>query len=431
MDAQARTVLAEVDRAAPEALETLQALIRIPSTLGQERPAQLLLAERLRALGLAPSLWDVNPDALAGHPGAGYPLLGYGDRPNLTATLPAAGTGGRSLILNGHVDVVSPEPAHLWSRDPWGGTLEAGRVYGRGAGDMKGGICQILLALTALCRSGVTLAAPIEIQFVIEEECTGHGTLACLLGGPTADGVIIPEPRGLTAGVATMGALWFRVTVRGAAGHVQFGAQGNAIEKACELVRTLKQLEVEWNRRPRPSAFADLARPVTLSVGTIQGGDWPSSVPAECTLAARLAFYPGVSVEVVRDEVTATVRAAAEADPWLREHPPEVEFYGLQAEGAEVGLAGAALLETLGECHREVTGQPLRTVAVAACNDTRHYNLYARRPAVTYGPTAANTHGIDEYVEWDSVVLGAKVLALFCLAWAGARSSRAYSFPSC
>lgn len=429
MDAQARSALAAVDQAAAEALETLRALIRIPSTLGHERPVQLLLADRLRALGLTPSLWDLDPDTLARHPGSTRPLLGYRDRPNLTATLPAVGTGGRSLILNGHVDVVSPEPARLWSRDPWGGVVEAGRVYGRGAGDMKGGLCQILLALAALRRSGVALAAPIEVQCVIEEECTGHGTLACLLRGAPADGVIVPEPRGLTAGVATMGVLWFRITVRGRAGHVQFGARGSAIEGACELIRALKQIEEEWNRRPRPPAFADLVRPVTLNVGIIEGGDWPSSVPAECALAGRLSFYPGTPLQRVRDDVTATVRAAAQADPWLRDHPPEVEFYGLQAEGAEMAPEGRVLLEALGDCHREVTGEPLRAVAVAATNDTRHYNLYAGRPAVTYGPAAANAHGIDEHVEWESVIAGAKTLALFCLAWAGARSPQAYSFP--
>ena len=157
---------------------------------------------------------------------------------------------GRSLILNGHIDVVPEGPHEMWSRNPFDAVVKDGWMYGRGAGDMKAGIILNLYALRALRALGYQPAADVYQQSVVEEECTGNGALACLQRGYRADAAIIPEPSGGTMTIAQVGVMWFQVKVTGHPVHVyKADAGSNAIESAYRLIQQLRELEKKWNEK--------------------------------------------------------------------------------------------------------------------------------------------------------------------------------------
>jgi len=414
-------VLAEIERREETMLSFLQALVRQPSTLGNEMGAQQIVYRKLRSLGLPAELWEPRLDLLRTHPAFAPVEWSYEGRPNVTAVYKARSGGGRSLVLNGHIDVVSPEPLWGWTHDPWGAEIVGRRLYGRGAGDMKGGIAMAVLALEAIIAADVGLHGDVFVETVLEEECCGNGTLACRLCGYSAgaDAAIITEPCALSANVADMGVMWFRVRVRGSSGHVGRAHEANnAIEKCFPLILALRDLEREMNQQISHPAYTEHEHPVNLNVGTIKGGDWPSSVPAECAFVCRLSFEPGVPYKDVRQRVKVRIMQAAQKDPWLRQTPPRVEYYGFQADGSVIDK-DAELLQVLGSSHRKVAGEEMRCSVSTALTDMRYFNLYTDIPATSYGPVGANIHNVDEYVELDSIVTGAKTLALFMLDWCG------------
>ncbi len=418
--------LEHVDSNFDAQVNLLQRLVALPSVRGAEAPVQLELARELDAAGLTSETYDVNPHALAHLPGFSKPEWDYEGRPNLAAQWTGRG-GGRSLLLQGHVDVVPATPLAHWTRNQWGGEIEAGRLYGRGAADMKAGISAIVYAVRALREAGAELAGNVLLDFVIEEECTGNGALASLerrklAAAPrVADAAVIPEPFGQTKLIAQVGVLWVRVKVRGAAAHV-LGASGpqavNAVQKAQLVIAAINELEREANSRLRPPLWRDLTHPLNYNVGTITAGDWPSTVPAECTLEVRLSVFPGESLEAARERFKSGVLSACQADEWLAAHPPEMTFFAFDAEGFELGET-EEILETLTAAHEGLLGQPLHPYVSTATTDARYYNLYYGVPATCYGPVGGNLHAPDEWVDLESVREVTKVLSGTILDWCG------------
>lgn len=412
-------VLAEVDRRFSDTVVFLQELVRQPSVLGNERGAQELVFARMQEMGLEVEMWDLDPAVLSNHPLFGPLAVGYEGRPNVTAAWPAAAPGGRSLILNGHIDVVSPEPLANWSHGPWEATIEGDWMYGRGAADMKSGVAAMLLAVEAVRAAGVGLRGDVIVESVIEEECTGNGALACALRGLRADAALVPEPMDLRASLATVGVIWFRVRTQGQASHVLAADTAvNAIEKMIPIIAGLRQLESDLNAEERPPAYRHLPHPVNLNIGVMHSGDWPSTVPSACIMEGRLACLPGVSVAETQGRVRQAVAEAAQADPWLRENLPEVEFFGFRAEPSVVDPAAEAM-QVLAGCHKRVVGDKLLFVAGTATTDQRFFLNNLGMPATSYGPVGENGHAGEERVLVPSIAQVARVLALYLVRWCG------------
>ena len=232
----------------------------------------------------------------------------------------AGAADGRSLILNGHIDVVSPEPVALWSGEPYDARVDGEWMYGRGAGDMKAGLAAMVGAVRGLQRLGLAPRAKVQLQSVVEEECTGNGALACVLAGHTADAAILTEPTKHAIWTAQVGVLWFQVRVLGAPAHAGLAdADGaDAIQASYTVIEALRGLEAELNVAP-PPLFADHAHPINLNVGMIRGGDWPSTMAGECVTHCRLATYPGETIADLKARVEQTVAAVAAAP---RARPP-------------------------------------------------------------------------------------------------------------
>lgn len=417
-DPREEKVRAAVDSLTPDIVDFTCRLVAQPSTLCNEASALAETESSWSNLGFVPERIAIDPGKLAGHPGLAPVPWDYEGRYNVVAVRRADRPGGRSALFNGHLDVVSPEPVERWDMDPFSPVVRDGWIYGRGAGDMKAGVAAMTYAVKAIERAGFGLCGPVTLEAVIEEECTGNGALACLAAGHDAGAILIPEPFGPTILTSQVGVLWFKVSLSGVPRHVLETEHGvNAIEKCFPIVERLRGLEEEINREVHPS-MAHLEHPLNLNIGKIQGGDWPSTVPAMAEIHCRLGFSPGVSFDEMRRRVEETVSRAAEGDRWLRENPPRVEFYGFRSEGHFVERNLPAL-ELLAACHRDLTGEIPADFASTCTTDLRTFVHYGKGQATCFGPVAENIHAENERVLISSVVHTARTFALFLARWCG------------
>ena len=419
-------ILAAVAAQRGEAVAFLQALVREPSLLGQEASAQALMKRHFEALGLDVRELVIDEALLREHPGYSPSIVAYEGRRNVIGVHePKAAKGGntavrgRSLILNGHIDVVPVGAERLWTRPPFEPWIDGDRLHGRGANDMKAGIVAYTMAMQALQRLGYEPAARVTLQSVIEEECTGNGALACLVAGYTADAAIIPEPFDEIMS-AQLGVMWLTLDVYGVPVHAAVAQTGiGAIEFAQYLVAELRKLEAKWNEpRHRHSMYCQHDHPINFNLGRIEGGEWSSSVSTHCRADLRLGFYPGIKPADVRSEVEALIRSAHAAHPSHASVKVDVSYHGFQAEGLVVDLQQPAL-QTLMQAHRDIAGHPVATRASTATTDVRFFHLYGQIPSTCYGPRGANIHGVDEWVSIESMQQVSAVLALFIARWCG------------
>lgn len=418
MNPSEEKVLQSVEFLADDIVDFTARLVAEPSTLGNEAPALKVMEDELVRLRYAPQRVEIEPAVLYQHHGFAPVPWSYEGRHNLAAVRPADGEGGLSALFNGHLDVVSPEPLARWDRNPFEPRVKDGWLYGRGSGDMKAGVAAMTYAVKAVESAGFGLCAPVTLEAVIEEECSGNGALACLAAGYDAQAVLIPEPFGPTILTSQVGVCWFKVSLDGVAKHALDTHSGiNAIEKCYRLMQALRKMEAELNKIPHP-AFPSNPHPVNLNIGKISGGDWPSTVPAMAEFHCRQGFLPGTSFEEIKDLITRTIDRAAATDEWLAHHPPLVEFYGFRSQGHQARLDMPAF-QVLSGCQKDLAGHPARAFASTATTDLRSFVHYGRGQATCFGPVAQNIHAENERVNIDSVLHTAKAYALFLTRWCG------------
>ncbi|WP_138470708.1 ArgE/DapE family deacylase [Poseidonocella sp. HB161398] len=395
-------------------------LVRRPSQRGAEHAVQDLVFAELSRRGLAMERFAMDRAALARHPGAGAWSDSHSEAPIVTGIHRPKAETGRSLILQGHVDVVPTGPEALWTSPPYEAEIRDGRMYGRGAGDMKSGLACAIAALDALRACGWQPAATLYLESVVEEESTGNGALSAHLRGYRAEAALIPEPTGESLVRANTGVIWFRVEFAGIPCHVsQMGEGQNAIDAAIRTIAALRELERDWNaRRVSHPRFAGLAKPINLNVGKIEGGEWASSVPAAAAVDFRISLLPGWSAPEHAAEIESFLAEFAAADPYLAQNPPKLVWNGFMAEGYELP-EGSAAEAALGRAHLAVTGRAMGSHIMPAYLDARIHALYEGIPAMNYGPVAGVLHGIDEWVEIESLRRVTLAIALFVAEWCG------------
>ena len=425
-------VRGEVERRAPELVDLLSTLVgfdtRVPGpdlAPRDEAALQAHLAGRLEAAGLDVEVWE--PD-LADVLPTRYPIPPghhFRGRPQLVARRAGAG-GGRSLLFNGHIDVVSAEPVERWTSDPFRADVRDGRLYGRGACDMKGGVAAMVLATEVLCALEVPLRGDLVVNTVTDEESTALGSLASVAHGVAADGALIPEPTALTAWLGTRGSLMPTITVEGRAGHAGFphehwtaGGPVNAIEEAQVVLGALQALRDEW--RDRPDTQHPVLRTGTIVPVAFDAGQWIVSYPAAASLRCHVQYLPaqagpdGFGGPAVA-EIEARVRAAASADPWLAAHPPVFAWDG-DVPAAWVEPDDPIAAATLDVMADQGLGRVIadRTTWTDAATFT-----HAGTPAICFGPGAiAQAHTVDEYVPLDDLTRAAQVLAVSAIRFCG------------
>ena len=388
------------DAVAAEAAWMEELLVELVAA-GDEAAGQAVMTRAFAACELEPVDVPLDAEAIRADPHHSPFSWSVEGKRNVVANW--HGSGGRSLILNGHVDVVPPASEALWSSPPFEPRRDGDWLYGRGAGDMKAGLVAMTGAVRALRRAGVELRGDLQLQSVVEEECTGNGTLQCLLSGAHADACVITEPHHDHFTVAQVGVLWFHVDVRGVPGHAARGGRG-AFDAALEVLAALRALEAELNTDP-PPPYDAIEHPINLNPGVVTAGDWPSTVTAECTLSCRIAMYPGQDPAELQRGVEAAVA------------PYPVRYDGFVCEGSVVD-EGEDVVVALGDAYAAVHGDRPALRATTATTDARHF---VRRgiPAICFGPEAERIHGIDERVSLRSMAEVARVLAHFVLDWCG------------
>lgn len=414
-----KRIMQSVDDHFDAQLAFTQDLVRFPSLRGQEHTAQDFLYEAMRKRGFAMDRWQINVDDIKSHPGFGPVTVSYENAFNVVGTYRPEAQTGRSLILNGHIDVVPTGPEKMWARSPWDPAIIDGWLYGRGAADMKAGLAANLFAFDALKAIGCEPAAPIYFQSVVEEECTGNGALAALLRGYQADAVIIPEPEENMLVRANVGVLWFKVRVQGHPTHTREMSNGfNAIDAAYATIEALRELEQKWNGEHQCHRhFEHLEHPINFNIGKIEGGDWPSTVPPWCEFDVRAAIYPGTTADEARAQIEACLSKVAE-NPKLGGTPPEVTFTGFYAEGYVLEEDSDAE-NTLRDCHRQAFESELESFTTPGYLDARVFVIYGNMPTLVYGPKSLDIHGFDERVHIESLRLITKTIALFIAQWCG------------
>jgi acetylornithine deacetylase len=411
----ARAALFEaIDQLGDELTEIVAELVRRPSELGNEALVQEYVSGHLRGSDAETDVWDID-ESIKSRPNAGNSGVPFAGRPNVTGKIAGAG-GGKSMIFNGHIDVVSPEPVDQWTHDPWGAEIVDGKLYGRGAYDMKSGVAANLFLPRLLRDLGIQLKGDLTIHSVIEEECTGNGSLAASLRD-TADAALVTESVGRNTPTGHLGVIWFRVAITGRSAHAGWASRGvNAIVKTVPIIQALHQLDADLNLNVHP-LYEGIDHPINLNIGVMRSGDWPSTVPGEAELRCRVSFFPDMSREEMHRTIENRVAEACVGDAWLEAHPPVVTYDGFDTNGCEMNW-NDPFIRALENASLDATDFPIVPHVTTAVNDMRYY-IFNGVPSTCYGAEGGNAHAVDEWLDLPSMPKLARTMASLLVDWCG------------
>ena len=392
-------------------------LISIKSLTGDEKEAQANVASKLESIGMEVDRWTLDLDELSKHPDYSIEV----DRKEGHGVVGVTGKEeGKTLILNGHIDVVPPGDESNWEHSPWKGISKDGKVLGRGSVDMKGGLACAIYAVKAIRDAGIELKGKVIIESVVGEEDGGVGALACVLRGYRANGAIIMEPTELKVAPAQAGALCFRITVQGLAAHACVREEGvSALEKFIPIHNALIELERKRNERVDDPLYENFKLPIPLNMGKIHSGNWPSSVPESLVVEGRYGIEVDEDIESAQKEFTDTLDAVVQVDPWLRKHPPKMEWWGGQFKPARIPVTDP-LVETVVSAYSDTTGDSPVLEGVTYGSDMRHLVNLGDTPPVLFGPgDVRDSHKPNEFVLVEDLETTVRTLALSILRFCG------------
>jgi len=344
------------------------------------------------------------------------------------------------LVLNGHIDVVPAGNLANWNYPPFAEEKADGKIWGRGSVDMKGGIAAMIGAVQAIRNCGITLKGDLLLESVVDEETGGPGTTSTIERGYVADAVIVVEPTGFRINPVEGGLEWLRVVVRGVAGHsanryktVHAGGHGvavNAIEKMAKILLAVQELERHWGntkRHPLLPAGITTINPGVMIGGTGGGSNGMPNVltavstfPDYCSLELSLKYLPGEKTADVRASFEDYIARVSATDPWLHDHPPEIEWgiRGLSFPPAETS-PDHPLVTALCRAAESVTGQPPVVEGFTAVTDLAWFGG-AGIPGAIFGPgSIVSAHRENEFIEIAELYKGILALAMTICEWCG------------
>lgn len=425
-------VLRLIDQRAGDIVEYIRDLVRIPSEThppgGDEKDCQILVAESFREMGL--DQVDVfEPDEIPGieqDPGW-WPGLDYRDRPNVVGVWKGTG-GGRSLLLNGHIDVVPAGPRELWDYDPYGADVVDGKIYGRGAVDMKGPLGAAIMVIRILKEGGIKLKGDLILASTVNEEMGGYnGSLACIRRGYVADAGIVVEPTSLKIEPGTKGLIAFRMKVKGEGAHSHLWWMGtNALDKILYLRDAMKRWESMRTEKLRshplygdPEIFPTPAI-VEGMYHLSAGHPHLMSVPQEAVADFHIDMVPGEDPEAVAAEFERYLAEVAAQDPWLKLHPPTLERVAMRGIIPTQMELDHPLIDTLRRNFADTLGKEPKVCGFESACEAMMFNLYSDMPTMVFGPGDLYWgHRQNEHIEIAEVMKFSHLLALTVLEWCG------------
>jgi acetylornithine deacetylase len=395
----------------------LQELIRIPSVTGEEGPIQQFIANELYDMGLRVDVFEPSLDSLREHPAFVEVSHGYEGRPNVVGILKGAG-GGKSLLFNGHVDVIPAGAQESWQHGSWSGDLVDGRIYGRGTSDMKSGLAAMTMAIRAIKESGIQLRGDVILEYTVDEELSGNGTLACVIKGYKADGGICCETSSMRVQPGSIGRIWFEIKVKGKATGIQRQWEGvNAIDKGYLVAQAIADFQDMRVKKISHPLYPDIRSAIPCMVGVFESGTYNSAFPDSCILKGSMATVPGEDSAAVKEEFVKFIHEKVSSDPWLRDHLPEIIFTGYFAEPSEIPVDNP-IVQTISQCFAEVMGEEPIISGREGAADIRFMNRYGDTPTVIFGPgMTEQMHANNEWVSVDNLNKSINILALTILEW--------------
>jgi acetylornithine deacetylase len=416
--AERAQIMRAVEEKADEIARFLQRLIQFDSETGKEGPIQAFIVEMLQTMGLDVDQWIPDLAELARHP-AYIAAEGrdFSGRPNVVG-IHRGDPAARSLLFNGHVDTIPSEPVGEWAFNPLSGELRDGRILGRGSSDMKGGLAAMTMALKTLLDIGLRPRGSVILEYVVDEEVSGLGTLACVTRGYKADAGISLETSDLHVQPACIGRLWFVVEVRGKpAGISRRWEAVSALDKGYRVAKAIEDLEGIRIATLTHPLFPDNRGALPCAVGRFEAGNYPSATPDRAVLRGSMGLLPQENIEEVKEDLRTFIRDVCDLDPWLKDNPPRVWFEGLIAEGAEIPR-DHPIVTTVANGYREVTGdEPVYSGRMGAA-DTRFLIRHGETPTVIFGPgVTAQMHATNEWLPLENLVIATKTLALAIHDW--------------
>jgi len=395
----------------PDTERFLSRLVGFPSISGREHDAMLFLEKEFQRLDLEVERSAMS-NSIINDPDYSNPVPGiyYDDRFNLRIARKGTG-GGRTLLLNAHTDVVPPSEGMV---EPWGGQVRDGILFGRGACDAKGQVAALFLVLGTLDALGVRLQGDVLGHVVAEEENGGNGTLAMIREGEQADGCVVLEPSDKKLYTSIRGAVWFRLTFKGKAGHSgQASRSRSALLMARDAIAILETYHAELLESSRGiELFDPYPNPMPITFGRLQAGTWPASAPSEATLEGVLGLLPNKTKEEVCQEMR---QVLVEGGDEFLAHNFKLEF--LDRHDSSVLDPEHELPQTLLESAAAAEAK-LEVSAMTASCDAWLYNNQLKIPTVVYGPGSLGVaHSKEEQIAMSEVAEAAEVLVRLVLSY--------------
>lgn len=398
-------------------IQLLQKMVQQKSVQGNENGVQKIVIEKLEELKLDIDVWEIDERELKSNPYFSSSRKSFKNSLNVVGVLKGRG-GGKSIVLNGHVDVVPEGNLLDWIDDPYSGNVKDGKLYGRGATDMKGGNASLLLAIDAIQSLKIPLKGDIIFQSVIEEESGGAGTLAAVLKGYKGDGAIIPEPTNMKIFPKQQGSIWFRLQVKGRSAHGGTRYEGvSAIEKSISVLQHIQRLEQIRNKRVIDKLYENIPIPYPINIGKITGGDWPSTVSDLVTIEGRLGISPEETVQSAKKQFEKWMEMLQNQDPWFKQFPVTIEWFGACWPPGSIDV-NHPLIGHLTDNYRNVVKDEPTIEASPWATDGGYLTNVGNTPTVVFGPGRTEmAHFANEYVEIEKVFQVAEIIALTVIDW--------------
>jgi len=400
-----------------EIISFIQALVQSPSLANDEGSVQKIIQSKLESLGLETKKVIVQFESIKNHPAFCDDGFSPDSRVNVIGQW-KNGDAAKSLILNGHVDVVPTGPETLWNESPWSGSVRDNRIYGRGSCDMKAGLASGIFAIQVLQAIGFKPKGNVMVQSVVGEESGGCGTLTNIVKGYSGDAAVILEPTSLKVCPIQSGALTFRLKIPGQATHAAMRWDGiSAIEKYNLIHQSIIKLEKERHQSFNVKYYKLSDRVAPINIGTIKGGEWHSTVPESVMVEGRFGVFPGESALDAKNAFENHLKKVANSDVWLKENPPILEWFEGQFESGQTNV-NHSIIRALKHAYKNVNNNSAILEGVTYGSDLRLFTNHADIPAVLFGPGDVRlAHSANEYIEIEEVLTCVKIITNLIIKW--------------
>jgi len=400
-----------------EIISFIQALVQSPSLANDEGSVQKIIQSKLESLGLETKKVIVQFESIKNHPAFCDDGFSPDSRVNVIGQW-KNGDAAKSLILNGHVDVVPTGPETLWNESPWSGSVRDNRIYGRGSCDMKAGLASGIFAIQVLQAIGFKPKGNVMVQSVVGEESGGCGTLTNIVKGYSGDAAVILEPTSLKVCPIQSGALTFRLKIPGQATHAAMRWDGiSAIEKYNLIHQSIIKLEKERHQSFNVKYYKLSDRVAPINIGTIKGGEWHSTVPESVMVEGRFGVFPGESALDAKNAFENHLKKVANSDFWLKENPPILEWFEGQFESGQTNV-NHSIIGALKHAYKNVKNNSAILEGVTYGSDLRLFTNHADIPAVLFGPGDVRlAHSANEYIEIEEVLTCVKIITNLIIKW--------------